>query len=321
MYPDLRKSDGSYYRVGRHHESMLHVPMLLTGERSTDGQMTWNSELSRELESQAIERLRLQNIYDGVSGFGYGRGEGFIQVRRLTQFGLYNYLGQKLLEPKWDEIRIQSHYAHVRKGILFGVMNLSGEWVLPPRYHMIRGWQNGFFEVGMNVKQNPSGIDICLDLEWNGILGPIYMSYWGGLRRAISEGTPIHLNGRWGVFDEYGVEVLPIVYEDLVLFDGDRAVVLKDGCFGVIDLRGNIIVPCEWELVGVSDSGPSFGNRGEKKWWRVDRENRLRRTRPCNFLEKILPAPEESTAFIRRRLSEPFVPRKYEKNPEQGADQ
>ncbi|MDE1169861.1 MAG: WG repeat-containing protein [Verrucomicrobium sp.] len=271
MYPALRKADGSYYRAAHGHESMLYHPRLLNGDTSPDE--AWNPELSHELEQQVIESLKLEMLYDHVPRFARGRGQGFIRVRRLNQFGLYNYLGEQLLDAEWDEIRIINHYAHVRRGDLFGVLSMDGTWVLPPRYHMVTSWSDGYFEVGLNLYRHPKGINITPALSlFCGLL--ICFGYHGAPAHAVRTGKPLIFNGRWGVFDEKGLEVLPKIYDDISFMSPERILVLKDGFFGMTNVAREELVPCIWDY---GNGSGEFCSINDSAGWKLDNNNRLKR--------------------------------------------
>lgn len=66
---------------------------------------------------------------------------------------------------------------------------------------------------------------------------------------------PVRQDGGWGFVDADGVLILPCEWDDVGMVVGGRAPVCKDGKWGAIDRAGNIIVPCEWTMLFVYEDG------------------------------------------------------------------
>jgi hypothetical protein len=66
----------------------------------------------------------------------------------------------------------------------------------------------------------------------------------------FSEGRAIvQLNGKYGVVDLEGNEVVPLLYDWVNNFSEGRARVKLDGRRGVVDLDGNVVLPCWYKNI------------------------------------------------------------------------
>lgn len=57
---------------------------------------------------------------------------------------------------------------------------------------------------------------------------------------------PVQRDGLWGFVDQHGELILPCEWEEVGMVVDGRAPVQKNGLWGVIDRTGKQIVPCEW---------------------------------------------------------------------------
>jgi|GEM_PF-431248 len=78
----------------------------------------------------------------------------------------------------------------------------------------------------------------------------------------FSEGrAAVGLNGRYGFIDERGIEVIPLIYDQVFAFDGEMARVVYSGNFGIIDRYGEVLVPfiynyiSEWSVFNRATGG------------------------------------------------------------------
>ena len=57
---------------------------------------------------------------------------------------------------------------------------------------------------------------------------------------------PVQRDGLWGFVDQYGKLILPCEWEEVGMVVDGRVPVRKNGLWGIIDRTGKQIVPCEW---------------------------------------------------------------------------
>ncbi len=66
---------------------------------------------------------------------------------------------------------------------------------------------------------------------------------------------PVQRDGLWGFVDQHGELILPCEWEEVGMVVDGRAPVQKNGLWGVIDRTGKQIVPCEWGGASVDSYG------------------------------------------------------------------
>jgi hypothetical protein len=54
-------------------------------------------------------------------------------------------------------------------------------------------------------------------------------------------------NQKWGAIDDDGNEIIPLTYQKIEGFDLGISVAQKDGLYGVINLKNEIIIPFKYE--------------------------------------------------------------------------
>lgn len=66
---------------------------------------------------------------------------------------------------------------------------------------------------------------------------------------------PVQRDGLWGFVDQHGKLIIPCEWEAVGMVVNGRAPVCKDGKWGAIDQTGELIVPCKWTMLFVHDDG------------------------------------------------------------------
>lgn len=119
----------------------------------------------------------------------------------------------------------------------FGITDLTGRIVVPYVY-------DGLIDIA-NVERklmyhHTSEDSYLLHFDGDTVIGPA--SYI----KVRDDGTVIVLkDGKYGIYNTAGIELIPCQYDDIPWFVNGKAVVLKSGeGYGVIDQTGREIVPC-----------------------------------------------------------------------------
>lgn len=79
---------------------------------------------------------------------------------------------------------------------------------------------------------------------------------------------------KWGVIDFKGNVIIPLMYDDYFTFDRDCAVLLKAGKYGIVDFQNQIIVPFEYDNIGTIGKELISVQKGDK-WGLIDIENKV----------------------------------------------
>lgn len=89
-------------------------------------------------------------------------------------------------------------------------------------------------------------------------------------------------NGKYGLKDFFGKEVLPCKWDHISEFHEGMAVVVDEnrGC-GYVDNRGKIVIPCVWDLALDLEGGYAVVSNSEHKYGIIDREGEI--VIPCEW--------------------------------------
>lgn len=84
-------------------------------------------------------------------------------------------------------------------------------------------------EFGQKIELNHIGLIIKKEAL-------LQMGFWIGAKGKLK------INGKDGLIDEYGVVIIPFIYDSLFSFETNLAIAVKAGKSGIIDLHNNVIV-------------------------------------------------------------------------------
>ena len=115
-------------------------------------------------------------------------------------------------------------------------------------------------KMAMNTFGNSSvlGLNVCLDKY------DCVCDFEEGL-------AAVNLNGKWGVINCLGIEVIPLIFNDLWTFNF-ASVVKLDNKYGLLNYDGEYILPCQYDTINVfneriiatkSDTNYEFNLSGE----------------------------------------------------------
>ena len=89
----------------------------------------------------------------------------------------------------------------------------------------------------------------------------------------------VRLNGKWGVINTEGKEVVPLKYDDVDYFSEGLAAVKLNGKWGFVDKEGKEVIPLKYDsvgsfhegLAGVYLNGGKYGhiNKQGKEYWDI----------------------------------------------------
>ncbi len=158
----------------------------------------------------------------------------------------------------------------------WGVMDVDGNIILPPEYELVNIQKDGYMFFSYNGKYGMA------NSKGEIIIEPIYDYILGD-----SSGIIINNDDKYGIYDEAGNEVLPIVYEDITSiakdliglkddsgkygmynYEGEKITdhiydeinghlrtliqVSKDGKYGYINNQGDVVVDIEYEGIDIT---------------------------------------------------------------------
>lgn len=164
---------------------------------------------------------------------------GLVVVERDDRLGLFDGDGRRILEPQYDWVKpIQGReLVIVEKGGLYGVTDYEGEEKVPLIYQWIADDYSG------------TGLQISV------------------VEDSVGEDGEIVKTGRYGflIFTEQGNFVeIPLIYDYIGSFVGDRAVVVSDGKYGVIQKDGELEIPLKYDRIRLFANGSIALTTGEE---------------------------------------------------------
>lgn len=236
-------------------------------------------------------KARLQQLGDSLRKydyFDYLDRHGWIIVSKLSdnnakkawpnRFGIIDDYGRQILPCEYSDIRFQepSDLIFVMKDSLLGFMNRKLEWVIPPKYDG-RVWYDmeevdDFFEYGMIVLTDMNGKEGVVDSTGREILPCQY-------DRVRIAGPDLFIIEKRnekvvGAVNHHGDTVIPFVYNLLYAYNDHYLKAERQDLYGVLSVTGQEIIPCKYEMIWGSDMG-YFAARQGGKWGVVDSANNV----------------------------------------------
>ena len=119
----------------------------------------------------------------------------------------------------------------------------------------------------------------------------------------------VRLNGKWGVINTEGKEVVPLKYDDVEYFHEGLAAVKLNGKWGFVDKEGKEVIPLKYDSVGSFHEGLA-GVLLNGQGGLVDKTGK--ELLPCVYNQGELPVKtlEEAIKLSNR------IKKKYEQDPE-----
>ncbi len=206
------------------------------------------------------------------------------------KIGFIHRNGKILVEPKYNDINVISEtIIAVKKDTLWGFIDTLGNEISEFKYQHVGMYSNGFITIKNNGKWG------VIDTNYNYIVKPIYdkIEIEGNCIKVSNksgvgvinnkEKTVIPLtnkiifcsNGmiyiknktKWGIFDIYGNAIYDYQLSFIPKRINDVLVVIKDGKYGIIDLKGKIVLPFKYDKI--KTDGKKYYFTKTNKFWKL----------------------------------------------------
>ena len=82
-------------------------------------------------------------------------------------------------------------------------------------------------------------------------------------------------DGRWGLIDRNGKEVLPFEYGYVYGFEDQVTPVERQGKMGVVDISGKEVIPFNYDIVSCPYEGTVYWVCNGKKWQLIDKTGNM----------------------------------------------
>jgi hypothetical protein len=201
--------------------------------------------------------------YDMITMSG---GGDFLIASKNNKYGLLKLDGTAFLPFEYGEIVDNNSFFVVKKENKYGVLNQSGELVLPVEYDLLNlafcmDQYNRRQPYLLGAKNGKKGI-IYIN-SWNSPLGFIYddLISTGKGDFSLRSGDLFYnsviavKNGKYGVIEMNGQEVLPFVYDDMQYVSEFLVIARKNNKYGVVDIHNNnnVVLPFEYQFINCKD--------------------------------------------------------------------
>lgn len=179
---------------------------------------------------------------------------GLLKIQKGSMYGFIDIMGNLLLEPSYLSIGDFNHgYAIVAKEEEFnhGVIDSMLNEIIPCYFSKIEYIEESHLFETENGYKDPLG---RYHAESNGkeILVPSKYSYCEPFNNGFAIAV---LNKNWhtehyGLINDKAADVLPPIFEHLILLDNGLYKFKLNGKYGLIDNNGNIILPNKYHAIG-----------------------------------------------------------------------
>lgn len=202
-------------------------------------------------------------IYEEIFSFN----QGYAIVKRNGFLGCVNNQGEEVVDCQYDDMfDVYNNESVVVRGKLYGIVNTEGEEVLGCDYDDIVYFyydtyiikKNGLwglcFEGGKVALETEYDFISCFistdDIKNNQLENEdLWSSNDDNLFPLGEELIRIKKKGKWGLLDSSLEFIVPCIYDRILEKHGNYIVVESDGKFGVIDIKGNVIISVENEKI------------------------------------------------------------------------
>ncbi len=180
--------------------------------------------------------------------------EGMIPVVLNGKHGFLDSTGRTVVEPKYDDVyEFSNGTAAVSVNGKWGIINKTGKVIVPVKYEGVNNFSEGLAAVQADGKVG------FVDMNGREVIAPKYqaaMPFVNGIAAVALEKS--------GYIDKTGKAVTELRYDDAMSFSGDHAVVLLDGKYGVINRSGKQVIAPTFEMLVLFENDLFFTK--DKKW-------------------------------------------------------
>ena len=197
-------------------------------------------------------KLVIDNKYSKASGFS----EGLAVVQKNGQCGFINKKGEIIVPLKYSRCGdFQDGNAVVYKGLRnAGLVDKTGQEIIKP---------------GINrLIEFSDGRGLVRDEKWRFYYiteeARLYEGYYDEAKEFQHGIAVVQMNGRWGVINQKGMQVIPPKYDKIEDFENGYAKVRIKGFSGLTNLKGEVIVKPDYEYISYAGKGLFRVEQGDK---------------------------------------------------------
>ncbi len=231
-------------------------------------------------------QLITTNDYRSIGTFS----EGMAAAKTRQGFGFINTDGKLVIEGKYAKVgNFQEGRAMVQRNNRCGYIDQAGELIIPCAYSRCLDFSDGRAVVYQGIKNagivdrdgqlivKPS-LDRLLEFqEGRGLMrDDKYRFYYITEQTNLYDGyyqqasafrhgvAVVQIDGKWGVINQKGIEIIPPKYDHIEDFENGYAKVKIEGYNGLSNLDGELIVQPNYEFISYAGEGLFRVEQGDK---------------------------------------------------------
>ena len=216
--------------------------------------------------------------------------EGMAAVKYKNKYGFINTAGKMVIDNKYSKVsKFSEGLAMVQKNGKCGFVNKKGEIIVPLKYSrcedfkdgnaiVYKGLRNGglvdktgheIIKPGINrLIEFSDGRGLVRDDKWRFYYiteeAGLYEGYYEEAKEFQHGVAVVQMNGRWGVINQKGMQVIPPKYDKIGTFQNGYAKVRIKGFSGLTNLKGKVIVQPDYEYISYAGKGLFRVEQGDK---------------------------------------------------------
>ncbi len=216
--------------------------------------------------------------------------EGLAVVKIRETYGFIDTTGRLVISPAYSKAAgFNEGRAMVQKDNNCGYISRSGDPVIPFQFSRCLDFQDGKAVVYKGLRR--AGL---IDLQGNLVIEPsvdrllqfregrglvrdneyrfyyiteqanVYNGYYEQASEFKHGVAVVQMNGKWGVINRKGIEIIPPKYDQIETFENGYAKVRIEGFSGLSNLNGQLIVEPDFEYISYAGDGLFRVEQGDK---------------------------------------------------------
>gem|GEM_PF-4636389 len=190
------------------------------------------------------------------------------------KFGMIDNSGNEIIKPDYDYItEVGRECVSVGKDNKFGIYEKTGKGLTDIKFEATGQFKDGFIPLKTNKKWKIFNINAKRELSGEfdnvSVLSENLIMVFNGETDSYSK----PLNGVYGLIDKEGKQILPVIYEKIVLSGDDLLRIKLKGKWGYADKNGRIIIKPEYIFASDFRNDIAFVYGGGK-YFSIDRNGK-----------------------------------------------
>jgi hypothetical protein len=197
-------------------------------------------------------KLVVPTNYASVSNFS----NGWAAVQRDGRCGYINTLGEERIEPSFSKcLDFEDGKAVVYQGYRrAGLINEQGQFIIEPSINRLYDFSDGR---GLVRDEHYRFYYITEQAH-------LYEGYYEQASSFQHGVAVVQSEGRWGIINQNGIEVIPPKYDKIEAFEEGYAKVRIQGFQGLSNLQGELIVQPDYEYISYAGEGLFRVEQGDR---------------------------------------------------------